>query len=528
MHIGKAFTQRIPSRRSGFLAASVIVLSLSGASSLAAPSRALAAPTLVSGASPFAPGCNGAPQTGTNYPNAEVEPFLAVDPTEPDHLVGVWQQDRWSDGGANGLATGVSWDAGQTWVRTFAHFSRCAGGNASNGGDYERASDPWVTFSPDGTAHQIGLSLKNSNIDSAILVSRSTSGGFFWSEPIALKVDTGDPNILNDKESITADPLNSRYVYAIWDRLDATRPLIQGPTWFSRTTNGGKTWERARIVYDPGLDAQTIANQIVVLPDGTLVNVFTLITDESTDSPRLSVAIIRSRNRGATWTRPTIVNTLESIGVVDVETGEPVRTGDIIPMIAVDPRSGALTIVWQDARFSGGVRDGIAYSRSTDGGRTWSPPAQVNQAPNVQAFTAAVASRDGRVAVTYYDFRNDTPDAATLLTNTWKVTSQDGGTTWQETPVSSPFDMRTAPVARGFFVGDYEGLVPRRESFDPLFVTANSGDLDNRTDVFTIAGDLEQALTMGAVPNGREELNLQPRSPRDRVRAHRESPRLAE
>ncbi len=149
-----------------------------------------------------------------------------------------------------------------------------------------------------------------------------------------------------------------------------------------------------------------------------------------------------------------------------------------------------MSVVWQDARFSGGARDGIAYSRSTDGGLTWSPPVQVNQAPNVQAFTAAVAaSRDGTVAVTYYDFRKDTSDPATLLTNTWKATSRDGGKTWHETALARSFDMRTAPIARGFFVGDYEGLVAREKSFEPLFVMANSGNLDNRTDVFTIASE---------------------------------------
>ena len=38
-----------------------------------------------------------------NYPDAEVEPYVAVDPTNPRHLIGSVQQDRWNDGGANGL-----------------------------------------------------------------------------------------------------------------------------------------------------------------------------------------------------------------------------------------------------------------------------------------------------------------------------------------------------------------------------------------------------------------------------------------
>src|SRR4051812_16389101 len=34
-----------------------------------------------------------------NYPDSEVEPHVAVDPTDPNHLIASFQQDRWNDGG---------------------------------------------------------------------------------------------------------------------------------------------------------------------------------------------------------------------------------------------------------------------------------------------------------------------------------------------------------------------------------------------------------------------------------------------
>src|SRR5260370_5428189 len=97
--------------------------------------------------------CNGGRKPGPISPNPKVEPYLAIDPINPAHLIGLWQQDRWSTTGSNGLLTGVSWDGGRTWTRSFAHLSRCAGGNGSNGGDYERANDPLVAISRDGSAH---------------------------------------------------------------------------------------------------------------------------------------------------------------------------------------------------------------------------------------------------------------------------------------------------------------------------------------------------------------------------------------
>src|SRR5438876_9893254 len=47
-----------------------------------------------------------------NYRDTEVEPYLAVNPANSANLIGVWQQDRWSDCGAHGLTAGASFDGG--------------------------------------------------------------------------------------------------------------------------------------------------------------------------------------------------------------------------------------------------------------------------------------------------------------------------------------------------------------------------------------------------------------------------------
>src|SRR5213083_2388745 len=248
--------------------------------------------TIISGPSPFAGctiGASGAPGE-TLYPNAEEEPWLDVNPTNSNNMISVRQQDRWSNGGAHGLATGVTHNGGLTWNTNFAHFSECAGGTTANGGDYERASDPWVSFAPNGNAYQISLSFDANTARNGVLVSKSANGGDTWSEPISLIRDSGNRDVsyaFNDKESITADPTNSSYAYAVWDRfttpsgtsLASIEGLIHSrsfrePVWFSRTTDGGQTWEPARIIYDRSEFNGTIGNQIVVLPNGDLINIF--------------------------------------------------------------------------------------------------------------------------------------------------------------------------------------------------------------------------------------------------------------
>jgi len=471
-----------------------------------------------SGASPFPPGCGGAGEefdSSVLYQNAEVEPSVAVNPTNPDNIVGFWQQDRWSDGGAHGLLAGVSMDGGQTWSHSAPKFSRCAGGTGDAGG-YHRSSDPWVSFSPNGVVHAISISFDNDTPRNAVLASRSADGGQTWSDPAVLRFDNPRAlgNNFNDKESITADPGDSRLVYAVWDRLvspsqhSSARAFersvsFHGPTWFARSTDNGQSWETARPIFDPKAINQTIGNQIDVLPDGTLVDGFNLINGAKNahGTRGNNVAILRSHDKGLTWDKkPTIVSSLQTVGVVDPDPNatcpDPeeqgaceVRTGDIIPDFAVDHSSGTIYAVWQDSRFSGGAHDDIAFSRSTDGGDTWSTPVKVNQTPNdAAAFTAkTLENDDGTIAVSYYDFRNDVNGDDTLDTDHWLAHSHDGGATWNQPEsrlTERSFDMRTAPFALGYFVGDYEGLDNAGNVFTPLWVAANNGDTANRTDAF--------------------------------------------
>jgi hypothetical protein len=473
--------------------------------------------TTISGPSPFVActiGASGAPGE-TLYPNAEEEPWLDVNPTNTNNMISVWQQDRWSNGGAHGLAAGVTHDGGRTWTRSFAHFSECAGGTSANGGDYERASDPWVSFAPNGDAYQISLSFDATTNRNGVLVSKSSNGGDTWSEPISLIRDSGNRDVgfaFNDKESITADPTNSNYAYAVWDRF--TTPAgnsmanIEGaiharsfrePIWFSRTTNGGRSWEPARIIYDRSEFNGTIGNQIVVLPNGDLINIFDefFVHKNSNKQRGESISIIKSTDKGATWSRiSTVVAASLERGAFDPDTGRPIRAEGGIPEIAVDRSSGKLYAIWQDSRFSG--VDEIAVSTSSDGGNSWSAPIKVNQTPrnanvaNDQAFVPNIrVASDGSVAVTYYDFRNNT-DAPGVPTDAWIVRCASNCASagnWGDEARLSPasFDIEQAPAARGpfgYFLGEYEGLVNVGNSFVFAFIQVNNGNAANRTDVF--------------------------------------------
>lgn len=443
-----------------------------------------ATPGLVSGTSGFSANCSGVSNPGTLYTNAEVEPHVAINPTNPNNLIGTWQQDRWSGGASQGIGVGTSFDAGATWTLGTLPVSRCGGGNATNGGDFDRASDPWVTFSPNGVAYQLSLGVTGATLQAgsstAMLVSRSMDGGRSWANPITLIRDGAQ--FFNDKNAITADSTDSRFVYAVWDRLTTDD---RGPTIFARTTNGGATWEPARIIYDPGVGNQTIGNVVATLPDGTVVNFFTqLITVGNRQTA--SFAVIRSNDKGLTWSAPITISNFLGIGTRDPETGNPIRDSGLLGQISVGSQ-GQLYVVWQDARFSNGARDAIAFSRSLDGGLTWSTPLRVNADASVQGLIPSVNARaDGTIGVSYFDMRSNTIDPTTLLTDYWLATSRDG-VNWTDRRIAATFDLSLAPIARGFFLGDYMGLVSAGSNFFPFFTRTNSGNVANRTDVFVAA-----------------------------------------
>jgi len=451
----------------------------------------------VTTATPFSAACLAVPAGATLFANAEVEPHLAVDPLNPNHVVAAWQQDRISDGGARGLVTAVSIDGGTTWSsRQPSPFSQCAGGT------FARASDPWLAVSG-SVVVQVGIAFSGGALTpgarSTVLASRSIDGGTSWGPALTLADDDGSL-YFNDKESVTIDATDPLYVYAVWDRIDQDD---MGPTRLARSTDGGVSWSPAATIYDPGPGRQTIGNVAVTTPDGIVLVFFTELGPAASNPQQTEghLAVIRSADKGLTWSAPTIIADLLPVATRPPSRPElTVRTGEILGSFAADPVVGTLYAAWQDARFTGGARNAIVLASSADGGTTWSGPVRVSAEPSVPAFTPTLAVLpSGLVGVMYYDFRQ-AGTSTYQPTDLWLAVSRNG-TDWRETRLAGNFDFLDAPSSGGLFVGDYQGLSGDGSTFVALYSRTNGADASNLTDVFADRID-GSAISGGAADAG--------------------------
>lgn len=517
----------------------------------------------ISDISPYPPGvdCNMTPQTGTLWSNSESEPYMDVDFGWPSRLAAIVHQDRWSNGSAQSNATFYSDDGGLTWNLSFTPITRCSGGLQIGPESFDRASDPWLAVTPGKVIgdddnkkksgaifHQMNLVTDRlppdyDSLRSAYSMLRSTDGGKTWSDPIVVsnrtEFESGAP--FNDKNTLTADPYKKQYVYGTWQLLKDVLPtddsaipvqFFYSDTYFVRTHNKGKSWEPARAIYkirddvtllaaagiDPNAEvifgAQNIGHQIVVLPDGRLVNVSQarFVTSEQNFFAR---TIIRSFDKGDTWEQTATIIPSTTIGgfvAFDAELfaasgGEianTVRSAGSIPDIAVNRTNGFMYVVWQDIDPTFSFL-GVFMAMSKDGGDTWSDQITVGGGVQISdelvsfaQLPAVHVADDGTVGVLFLDDRNDVicpdpslsneddPECFTVLPDgsvkagpldqDWfiKIYDPDLNLIAEHRVTTESFDLRQAPNAGGYFPGDYVNCSSTDNDFVCAFTRTNN------------------------------------------------------
>jgi hypothetical protein len=398
-------------------------------------------PIPVSGESPFHD-CDGPAQTTLD---SEVEPSLAVAPTDPNQLLIAWQQDRNQHAGALAILTAASSDGGRSWQTSEPSLTTCARGT------FELASDPVVAMGVDRAyLATIGIEVIGSeaqlDADDEVMVQTSLDGGRSWGRPVVVAT-SADPLVSFDKETIAVDPRTPGRAFVLWvqyERSDADRPATTNQTFVSRSADGGATWSKPTLVYDGGNETQF--HQLVFLADGSLVDAFIQARTLS-DRPPLpaTLAVTRSLDQGVTWSKPVIAADVMFTAVVD-PTGKDQVRGTGQGVIAAAAPDGTLYVCWAEEHAQG--ESFLSVARSDDRGTTWSAPSRVVSSSSGQPFVPQVAvAGDGRVGVTWYQITGDTTQDE-LATEAWFAWSADRGSSWQSLRLAGPFDLHTAKLRR--------------------------------------------------------------------------------
>ncbi|HVT60788.1 MAG TPA: Ig-like domain-containing protein [Thermoanaerobaculia bacterium] len=338
-------------------------------------------------------------------------------------------------------------------------------------------SDPTVDWTSDGTAWSSTIGIDGSQTVLTMRSYKSTNGGQSWTFDATFS--GGLTN--NDKQQQWVDhsatsPFKDN-IYVIWHPgLPAVVAVRTGPngSWQAPIQVSGAETTGTAI----GADIKTNANG----------DVFGFYPDTGSQG----LYVVKSTNGGASWSSPTQIAT--SFG--SFQFGVP---ADNLRLLLIYTTGGAyrtgsknnVYVAWDDLSGDPGCTSGsgpgsnasstcksrIFFSRSTDGGSTWSAPVKLNNQSglNDQFFPwLVVDDATGKISVTYYD---TVGDSTRLSTNVYYQSSVDDGQTW-----SAPFKVTTASTNEttsgadtGNQYGDYTGLDGINGLFFPSWTDRRSG-----------------------------------------------------
>jgi BNR repeat-like domain len=373
--------------------------------------------------------------TLTPTPGFFTEPAIAVNPSNPQQVVGVFQDN---------VHAASSTDAGQSWQLAKDVDPK----NYRISGDVSTAFDNlghafvcYIAFDKLGTFNYWGHGATRNGI----FIRRSLDGGKTWEAAhIPVAEQTSSPGIpFEDKPYIVADNTKSKYagnLYIGWTRWR----LADSQMVLSRSTDDGKTWSQPiEIDAHPGLprDDNGAAEGFdgVVGPDGKLYAIW------SQDN---AIMLTTSRDGGKTFSRASpVIHTAPIMFAI-----QTLERANGFPQIAIDSKSKRLFVTWSDYR--NGDLD-VFIASSDNGGKHWSAPVRVNNDPvhnGAEQFFQwmAVDPTDGSISVIFYDRRGDPQNRKQIVI---LARSTDGGRSFNNYAwTDNPFE------ASGVFFGDYSGI----------------------------------------------------------------------
>ncbi|GAB1404182.1 hypothetical protein MASR1M74_13610 [Lentimicrobium sp.] len=311
-----------------------------------------------------------------------------------------------------------------------------------------------------------------------IVCQKSTDNGATWNNGKGIGFVQGKNQ---DKEWAVVDRSNN-HLYVAWTQFDtygSTNPADSSIICFSRSEDLGESWSSPIRLNRMAGDCMDSDNTVegatpAIGPQGEIY--------VSWARPE-GIRFNRSSDGGLTWLE-------NDIGVNEMPGGwdfgiPGIYRANGFPVIGCDAGysayRGNIYINWSDQR--NGVNDtDIWFSRSADGGNTWSEPMRVNDDPpgNQQFFNwMSVDQITGYIWIVFYDRRNHSD----WQTDVYGAVSKDGGDSFTNFKISdAPF----LPNPNIFF-GDYNNITAHNNIVRPVWTRLHNDELSIYTAIIDTA-----------------------------------------
>jgi hypothetical protein len=391
---------------------------------------------------------------GNNIPgDAANEPSIAIDATDPSRIVIGWRQFDTIESDFRTSGYGYSQDAGQTWT-----FPGVLEPNVFS-------SDPVLASDPFGNIYYYALQPDRGPGPWACYMYKTGDGGVTWMPEAYARG--------GDKAWITVDNtagLGSGNIYMSWTRWYS----CCDPGFFTWSTDGGST-------FAPPIEvpASPLHGTLTVDPGGD-VFIGARTFDEGADFAVIKATVSWSAGQPTPTFGDPVYVYLDGF----LAGGEPNPGGlNGQVWIASDhsggPTHGNLYLLASVARYSAFDPMDVMFSRSTDGGQTWSDPVRINDDATdnfaYQWFSTLSVAPNGRIDVVWNDTRNTgLPNFSELF----YAFSEDGGLTWSANfPVSPVFDSWIGWPQQNK-LGDYYHMVSDNEGANLAYAATFNSEQD--------------------------------------------------
>jgi hypothetical protein len=395
--------------------------------------------------------------------SSQNETPLAINPANPANMITGANDWNYNDG----CAVSATSDGGKTWTPTFPNgflpgiTSFTNDPDVPGTGAYDAGGDPVVAFSPNGkVAYFVCQAFDfTSPFDIALLLNRSTDGGFSWQRTGLTQISTfngngatsGSNGKFPDHQSIHVDPVTG-YVYVTWAEFSGS---THSPVYVAVSHDQGNTWTLGKVTSGNVRNNQD--QRIVTDPSGTAYLVF----DNGVQGGKGTVLYAsKSTNGGVSWSTPVQFASLTNpVCVFPPDcfniSGGGFRAGGSYPAPAFDAARNRLDVLISDIR--GPYAQMYLYSLKPDLSVDFSTLVPAGFGDRFMGELSAAPN--GRLDASFWD-RGYSGNQLVDLTY---ATSADGGKTWRQarvTPAGYDPSQWGVPAGTGFrpFIGDYNGI----------------------------------------------------------------------